>query len=184
MWIGGALALALFLNNAIIVNAEVVSGSMEQTIMTGDRVLGLRTAYWFGGPKRYDIVVFKNPVKPQPEGGLGHALTGMFGNLFKSEEQRLPDPYVKRVIGMPGEEVAIRDGKVYINGDPLDSDVFAHEIMRTAEFGPVTVPEGEYFVMGDNRNESSDSREWGMVEKKDLIGKIYLTIFPGFKFLK
>lgn len=160
-WLGGALLVALILNNTIIVNAEVVSGSMEKTIMTNDRVLGLRIAYLFGEPERLDVVVFKNPIEKDG------------------------DPYVKRIIGLPGETIEIINGKVYIDESdtPLDESSYLYEEMRGSA-GPFKVEENCYFMMGDNRNFSKDSREWGLMKREDILGKIYIDFYPGIKLIK
>ena len=129
------VAVVLVVNNFLLINARVPSESMENTIMTGDRFFGNRLAYLFDDPERFDIVVFKYP----------------------DDESQL---FVKRVIGLPGETVEIKDGKVYINGSqtPLD-DSFTPET-PTGDYGPYVVPEGSYFMLGDNRNHSGDSRFW------------------------
>ncbi len=156
-----ALVLAFIINSFIIVNATVPTGSMENTIMPNDRIIALRLTYYFEKPERGDIVVFKYP----------------------DDESVL---YVKRVIGLPGETVDIRDGKVYIDGSetPL-ADEYVKET-PLGDFGPYEVPEGHYFMMGDNRNESKDSRYWDntYVAENKILGKVYLKYFPGVKFLK
>ena len=131
----GAIILAVLINSFVIVNAQIPSGSMENTIMTGDRVFGNRLAYTFSDPKRFDIIIFRYP----------------------DDESQL---FIKRIIGLPGETVEIRNGSIYINGseEPLE-DVETKEPME-GSFGPYTVPEDCYFVMGDNRNNSNDSRYW------------------------
>ena len=148
-------------NNFLIINAKIPSESMENTIMTGDRIFGNRLAYVLGDPERYDIVIFRYP----------------------DDESQL---FIKRVIGLPGETVEIIDGKVYIDGSdtPLD-DSFTPEI-PTGSYGPYTVPEGCYFMLGDNRNNSKDSRYWQnpYVEKDKMLGKAVLKYFPGFKILE
>ena len=148
-------------NNFLIINAKIPSDSMENTIMTGDRIFGNRLAYVLGDPERYDIVIFRYP----------------------DDESQL---FIKRVIGLPGETVEIIDGKVYIDGSdtPLD-DSFTPEI-PTGSYGPYTVPEGCYFMLGDNRNNSKDSRFWQnpYVEKDKILGKAVLKYFPGFKILE
>jgi len=185
-WIGGGLLLALFINNAIIVNAQVISGSMENTIMTGDRVFGLRTSYWFREPRRFDVIVFENPRV-----GTVYEETGTFRqtvifvtNVFRREQNRiiLPEPYVKRIIGLPGETIEIRAGYIYIDNERLEEDIYAREPMFSGRdtFGPVTIADGYYFVLGDNRNFSSDSRGWGVLSGDDIIGKIHFSIFPNF----
>lgn len=145
----------------MLINARVPSESMEKTIMTGDRFFGNRLAYLFDDPERFDIVVFKYP----------------------DDESQL---FVKRVIGLPGETVEIKDGKVYINGSetPLD-DSFTPET-PTGDYGPYVVPDGSYFMLGDNRNHSGDSRFWKQpyVEKEKIVGKAIFRYFPGVKILK
>lgn len=155
------VVVVLIVNNFLLINARVPSESMEKTIMTGDRFFGNRLAYLFDDPERFDIVVFKYP----------------------DDESQL---FVKRVIGLPGETVEIKDGKVYINGSetPLD-DSFTPET-PTGDYGPYVVPEGSYFMLGDNRNHSGDSRFWKQpyVEKDKIVGKAILRYFPGIKILK
>ena len=116
-------AAILFLVQAVVINARIPSPSMEKTIMTGDQLFGNRLAYWRDGPKRYDIIIFYFP---------------------DDESQR----FIKRVIGLPGETVEIRSGKVYIDGSdhPLRDD-FCPE-PPTGDFGPYHVPEDSYFVLG------------------------------------
>lgn len=155
------VTVVLVVNNFLLINARVPSESMENTIMTGDRFFGNRLAYLFDDPERFDIVVFKYP----------------------DDESQL---FVKRVIGLPGETVEIKDGKVYINGSqtPLD-DSFTPET-PTGDYGPYVVPEGSYFMLGDNRNHSGDSRFWKQpyVEKEKIVGKAIFRYFPGIKILK
>lgn len=155
------VAVVLIINNVLLINARVPSESMEKTIMTGDRFFGNRLAYLFSDPERFDIVVFKYP----------------------DDESQL---FVKRVIGLPGETVEIKEGKVYINGSetPLD-DSFTPET-PIGDYGPYVVPEDSYFMLGDNRNHSGDSRFWKQpyVEKEKIVGKAILRYFPGIKILK
>ena len=151
----GAVILAFLIDTFVIVNAQIPSGSMENTIMTGDRVVGNRLAYKFSDPKRFDIIIFKYP----------------------DDESQL---FIKRIIGLPGETVEIHDGNIYINGSdtPLE-DVDIKEPME-GSFGPYTVPEGCYFVMGDNRNNSRDSRYWEntFVSEDEILGKAVLRYWP------
>lgn len=153
-----ALALSFVLNNYIIAKAEIPTGSMENTVMTGDRIIALRVAYLFQGPKRGDIVVFKYP---------------------DDETQN----YLKRVIGLPGETVEIIDGEVFIDSELLTED-YLKEI-PVGSYGPFEVPEQSYFMLGDNRNMSEDARYWEntYVEEKKIIGKAVLKYSPDFKVL-
>lgn len=155
-----AAILAGAVNSFLIVNAEVPTGSMENTIMAGDRILALRTSYWFGEPERGDITVFRYPDDPT-------------GNTL----------YVKRIIGEPGDTVQVEDGEIYVNGEALEEDYIAE--ITEGDFGPYTVPEGCYFMMGDNRNHSVDSRFWEnkFVEKEEILGKVVLRYYKGFKWI-
>ncbi|MBO4901996.1 MAG: signal peptidase I [Lachnospiraceae bacterium] len=148
-----AVILAVVLNMFLIVNAVIPSASMETTIMTGDRIFGNRLAYMKKDPARGDIVIFK----------------------FPDDEKQL---FIKRLIGMPGETLEMKDGIVYINGEALDEPYLA--TIPYGDYGPVTVPEGAYFVMGDNRNNSADSRYWKQpfVYREKILGKAVFCYFP------
>lgn len=155
------VVVVFIVNNVLLINAKIPSESMEDTIMTGDRIFGNRLAYINKDPQRFDIVIFKYP----------------------DDETQL---FIKRVIGLPGETVEIRDGKVYIDGSetPLD-DSFTPEPPQ-GDWGPEVVPEGSYFMLGDNRNRSKDSRFWTntFVKKEKILGKAVLRYFPSPKLIK
>lgn len=155
------VVVVFIVNNVLLINAKIPSESMEDTIMTGDRIFGNRLAYINKDPQRFDIVIFKYP----------------------DDETQL---FIKRVIGLPGETVEIRDGKVYIDGaePPLD-DSFTPEPPQ-GNWGPEVVPEGSYFMLGDNRNRSKDSRFWTntFVKKEKILGKAVLRYFPSPKLIK
>ncbi len=156
-----AVAIALFLNTCIISNTRVPSDSMENTIMIGDRLLGFRLSYRFGGePARGDIVIFKHKAEPG------------------RDETRL----VKRVIGLPGETVEIRDNQVYIDGSdvPLD-EPYLPEPMESKDYH-FEVPEGCYLMLGDNRNDSADARMWPdpYVPKEKISAKVLFRYYPRF----
>ncbi|MCI7739435.1 MAG: signal peptidase I [Lachnospiraceae bacterium] len=157
-----AVVFVLIVNNFILINALVPSESMEKTIMTGDRIFGFRLAYEWNEPERFDIVIFKYPDDP--------------------EQKEL---YIKRIIGLPGETINIVNGKVYIDGKktPLD-DSFCPET-PIGDFGPYTVPEGCYFMLGDNRNCSKDSRFWEntYVREDQIVGKAVLRYYPSIKLM-
>ena len=159
-----AVVVSLFITNFVIVNASVPSASMENMIMTGDRLVAFRMSYLMNPPKRYDVVVFRFPDDP--------SRTTL---------------YVKRIIGLPGETVTIKDGNVYINGSdtPLE-DWFLKETAATEKEISYTVPEGHYFMLGDNRNISLDSRYWNdkYVSERDILGLVVFRYYPSFKVLK
>nr|WP_317359571.1 signal peptidase I [uncultured Tyzzerella sp.] len=150
-----AVIVAFIITNFIIVNAVVPTGSMKNTILPNDRLIAFRLSYLFSEPQRGDIVVFKAP----------------------DDESVL---YVKRIIGLPGETVNIVDGKVYINdsNEPLEDDYIMEEMLGS--FGPYVVPEGSYFMMGDNRNDSQDSRYWTntFLPEDNILGKVIFKYYP------
>lgn len=134
-----------------------VSGSsMETTLSDGDQLIVDKISYRFREPKRYDIVVFP----------------------YRYEENTY---YIKRIIGMPGETIQIVDGYVYIDGEPLDEH-YGNEVMNKAGIAeePLTLGEDEYFVLGDNRNNSQDSRaaNVGTIHREDIIGRAWVRIWP------
>ena len=157
--------IAFFINNVVIINANVPSGSMENTIMTDDRMIGTRTSYWFSDPERGEVIIFKDPLKGEN--------------------------FVKRVIGLPGEKVVIKDAKIYINDSetPLKEDYLPEEWVKdngqevALEYN---VPEDSYFVLGDNRNVSNDNRFWRdqktgeilYVTRDSIIAKAQFVYWP------
>ncbi len=155
-----AFVLSILLNKFVITTSTVISGSMENTIMTGDKIIANRLSYLFNEPKRFDIIVFHFP---------------------DNEE----DIYLKRIIGLPGDKIEIKEGKVFINDsiEPLVED-YLHEEMK-GSFGPYNVPEESYFLLGDNRNSSTDSREWEntYLKKDKIIGKAFLRYYPIIKII-
>lgn len=157
-----ASGIAFFINTFIIANSRVPSGSMENTIMTGDRLIGSRLSYKFDDPKRFDVVIFKWP-----------------------DNEKIY--FVKRIIGMPGDKVKISSGKVYLNDskEPLIED-YIKEDMYIEEDMEFSVPENAYFMLGDNRNNSADSRRWNkpFVYKDKIVAKVIFEYFPRFKLIK
>ena len=145
--------LIFVLKNYVIINAMVPTGSMENTIMPEDQMFGNRLAYLFSNPERGDIIFFYYP---------------------DDEKQK----FVKRIIGLPGETVTIIDAKVYINGVELEEPYLKEEWINGTGPYEFQVPEGCYFVMGDNRSDSIDSRIIGPVKKEDILGTTKLIIFP------
>ncbi len=164
-----ALILALIIRTFVVQAFKIPSSSMEPTLEVGDHLLvskfiyGVRNPFtgevWIDirDPRRYDVVVFRYPRDPRQD-------------------------YIKRVIGLPGETVEIRDKTVYIDGrrvdDPRavfrDDEILPPSRQPRDNFGPMTVGPDELFVMGDNRDNSHDSRYWGMVDQGDLRGKAFI----------
>lgn len=159
------VVLAFLILNYVAQRTIVDGTSMNPTLQDQDSVLVEKLSYRFDDPERYDIVVFRY--------------------LHQKDTY-----YIKRVIGLPGETIQIIDGYVYINGERLESDIYGNDIMlspgRASE--PITLGEYEYFVLGDNRNGSSDSRSdsVGNVARSQIVGKAFVRIWPlsEFAFLK
>ncbi len=149
-----AIAISQFVTRVIILQVKVPSGSMENTIIINDRVVAFRLSYLFGDPKRGDIIVFPFPDDENVD-------------------------YIKRIIGLPGDKIEGKDGFVYINDEPL-TEAYVTEMLNE-DFGPYEVPKDCYFMMGDNRNVSEDSRYWEnhFVERDKIKGKA-LFKFPHF----
>lgn len=156
-----AVIIAFICNHYVIVNAKVPTGSMKNTIMEGDRLIGLRLSYLFNDPKRLDVVIFKYP----------------------DDETQI---YVKRVIGLPGDIVEIKLGKVYVNGTMLDEPYIREPMVSNSEEITFCVPEGHYFMMGDNRNNSLDSRYWvnTYVAKDKIIARAVFKYYDGMELIK
>ena len=150
-----AFVLAFLMNKFVYANAQVPTGSMIPVVEPGDRLIVNRLAYLFEAPKRGDIVMF----------------------AFPDDEK---DNYLKRIIGLPGEKVEIKDGLVYINDSkkPLDEPYINDP--PNGNYGPYNVPEGCYFMLGDNRDESKDARFWEnkFVKKEKIVGKAWLKYYP------
>jgi signal peptidase I len=159
-----AIAVALLIQAFLVKPYRIPSESMENTLLIGDRVLVDRISWRFSDPSRQDIVVFHPPF-------AGPVL-------------------IKRIIGMPGDEIALKDGSVYVNGKklnepyvrkvggkPVPSQPFDNGLPWSLQ-QPYKVPAGNYFVMGDNRIDSGDSREFGPVARAQLVGKAFARYWP------
>jgi len=156
-----AVLAAYLINSFVLVNASVPTGSMEDTIMTGDRIVAFRLSYLFSEPQRFDIIVHR----------------------FPDDEETL---FIKRIIGIPGDTVEIIGGRVFLNGssDPLYEPFIKGS--PHGDFGPFNVPENSFFMLGDNRNHSSDSREWinRYVHRDQILGRAVFGYFPRIKMLR
>jgi signal peptidase I len=164
-----AVVIALFIRTFVVQAFKIPSGSMKQTLQIGDHILvnkfvyGIKIPYLrktiipIKNPQRGDIVVFKYPVDPNKD-------------------------FIKRVVGIPGDVIEIRDKQLYVNGQQVnheygvytDARILPAHVRPRDNYGPVTVPERSLFVMGDNRDESFDSRFWGFVGYKALNGKAFM----------
>jgi signal peptidase I len=145
------LTVILFLIvNAVTGRSQVNGSSMEPTLHNGQYLIISKITYWIHPPERGDIIVL------HPPNDLG-------------------EDYIKRVVGLPGERVEVRDGRVWVNGVALDEPY----ISAPPDYpGSWNLGEGEYLVLGDNRSNSSDSHTWGPLEEKDIVGKAWLCYWP------
>jgi signal peptidase I len=134
----------------------IPSSSMEPTLEINDRLIIEKVSYRFQDPDRGDVVVFS------PTQAL--------------KEQNFKDAFIKRVIGLPGDKVIVKNGQVYVNDKPIQEKYIAQP--PDYDFGPVVVPEDSYLVLGDNRNNSYDSHYWGYVPRQNLIGKAFVRFWP------
>jgi signal peptidase I len=169
--ITAAIVVVLIFEAAVAKPYRIPSSSMEPTLhcaqpaqgcrgTSDDRVIALRLAYDFESPSRGQMVVFKTPAAASKCGGRDGGTT-----------------FVKRLIGLPGEDVQERDGFISVNGKPLD-EPYVTAADRDHESGTWHVPKGRYFFLGDNRSDSCDSRVWGTVPRADLIGPVIFRYWP------
>lgn len=147
-----AIVVALLVKIFVVGNYWIPSESMLPTIEVHDKVVVTNFSYWTHGPERGDVVVFHYPLNTKKD-------------------------YIKRCIGEPGEVIEFKDSKLYVNG-VLTEEPYLPEGLEFEDFGPVVVPENSYFMCGDNRNHSSDSRSWGFVGKEHIVGKARIIYWP------
>lgn len=177
------IVMIVLLIRAFVAQAyNIPSGSMKPTLLVGDFILVNKLVYRFSEPQRGDIVVFKYPIDPNID-------------------------FIKRIVALPGEQVEVRNNQVFINGKPLPlievgrgedngkRTVIYEEVLPEGikhkvqfyedfpfskrDFGPVVVPPNHYFVMGDNRDNSEDSRYWGFLPRENIVGKAFVIYFSG-----
>ena len=151
-----AVIIAFCVNKFVIINAHVPTSSMDPTISINDKLIGNRLAYLFKNPERGDIIIFK----------------------FPDDESQI---FIKRVIGLPGETIQIVEGELFIDGELIEED-YIKDSMH-GNYGPYEVPDNSYFVLGDNRNVSEDSRFWKntYVRKNKILAKAWFRYSPKFK---
>lgn len=178
-----ALGLALAIQAFVVKPYEIPSGSMLPTLHLGQRILVDRVGTHFGSPKVGDIYVFHPPASEtcaNPREGQNGDGQDARQACDVVQVQESTQTYVKRVVGGPGDRLSIRDGHVYRNGQrETDSYTIPCDGSGECNFpGTITVPRGDYYMMGDNRPDSLDSRFWGPVPKRWMIGEAFLTYWP------
>lgn len=153
-----ALSLAFSIRTFVAEPRYIPSDSMIPTLEVGDRLVIDKVGYHFRSPETGDIIVFEPPPQLQVQG--------------YAKDQA----FIKRVIGEPGQVVSIENGKVYLDRQPLEEDYIAAP--PAYKWGPKVVPEGQLFVMGDNRNNSNDSHIWGFLPTENIIGRACFRFWP------
>ena len=155
-----AAILAIFIRTFIFGPYKIPTGSMKPTFMEEDKIFVDKLSYRFHAPERGDIIVFKYPLDRKKD-------------------------FVKRLAGLPGDALEIRKGVLIVNGKPMTDPPFAKNIYYNVEdwqYGKsgqvIRVPDGQYFALGDNSAHSADSRQWGFVPKKDLVGRAFMIWWP------
>jgi len=153
-----AFVLAFLIRTFVVQGFWIPSGSMEPNLHIGDRLLAYKFFYGLDNVDRGDVIVFRYPLNPKKD-------------------------FIKRVIGLPGDVVSIENKRIYVNGKLLHEPYVIHRDTRIRgyprdEYGPLTVPPDSLFVMGDNRDSSADSRYWGFVPEKNLVGEAFLIYWP------
>lgn len=164
-----AFALAIFIRATVAEARFIPSESMVPALEIGDRLIVEKISSHFGAPKRGDILVFYPPKlvpdRESPARGVLRWL-GLTGDVA----------YIKRVVGLPGETLSVKDGRVYINGKALDEPYVEDPPSYT--FDAMKIPEGHLFMMGDNRNNSMDSHIWGALPMQNVIGHAVVRFWP------
>lgn len=192
--IAAALVLAFVVQEFGVKPFKIPSGSMENTLRCGDRVLVDRVSYRFGDPSRGDVVVF-NPPAGIGEGGVPD--TSMVADetdaaRIEADGTRSATEadtnYIKRIIGLPGDEVEVKDHRAFVDGKPLDEPYLrplpegGMDLGGRANWGPKEIPKGTYLMLGDHRDNSADGRVFGYVPREFIVGKAFMVYWPPSNF--
>ena len=157
--LGLSLLMAFGIRQFVAEARVVPTGSMQPTIEINDRLFVEKVSYRFQDPARGDIIVFQAPQK-----------------ALEAANSTTKDAYLKRIVGLPGETIEVKDGKVYVNGTALEENYIKAPPLYT--WGPQAVPADHYLVLGDNRNGSSDGHVWGFLSEDTIIGKATVRFWP------
>jgi signal peptidase I len=177
-----AIAIAIILKTFLVQAFFIPSVSMAPTLQRGDRILVCRICVRLGGVDRGDVIVFEDPAPPPAEdrGPIEAAVRWLAEGVgFAQPEDK---DFVKRVVGLPGDVVELHDGELFVNGERVE-ERYLHPRIDTTPYGPVTVPDGMLFVLGDNRAQSGDSRfppptGVGLVPEDAVIGTAFVVVYP------
>lgn len=180
-----ALGLALGIQQFLVKPFRIPSESMEPTLAVGQRVLVDRVSPRFGEPERGDVVVFKPPVGADDDAEVQCAVDQPGQACERAVDERSDTNFIKRVVGVPGDELYISRGRVFLKGkdgrfrQQKEPFIKPDEVCDTCNLeDPIKVPEGQFFMMGDNRGNSTDSRAWGPVKEEWIIGGAFFTYWP------
>ncbi len=171
-----ALVVAVLIKTFLVQAFFIPSASMRDTLLEGDRVMVNKLAFRFGDPGRGDVIVFDSPLEDPSDG------ESFVGAILRSVGESLglstPDTaLIKRVIGIGGDTLEIRENAVWINGAAIDESYLTRGV-RMDDFGPLQIPINHVFVMGDNRDQSEDSRRFGPIPESSIIGRAFIRVWP------
>lgn len=173
-----AFILVALLNTAVFATTQVRQTSMQETLLEGQHLFVEKWSYAFGDPSRGDIIVFIEDEYPKNYLERVRLFLRDVSDILKPIDQKTNIRLVKRVIGIPGDEVDIRNGRVYVNEEELPESYTKGETHQREFSFPVTVPEGKYIVLGDNREVSKDSRIFGFIDRSQVEGKAVFRFWP------
>lgn len=173
-----AFILVALLNTAVFATTQVRQTSMQKTLLEGQHLFVEKWSYAFGDPNRGDIIVFIEDQEPKNYLERVRIFLKDVTDISKPIERKTNVRLVKRVIGIPGDEVDIRNGKIYLNGEELTESYTNGDTQQREFMFPVTVPEGKYIVFGDNRMVSKDSRSFGFIDRRQVEGKAVFRFWP------
>jgi len=173
-----AFILVMLLNTAVFATTQVRQTSMENTLMEGQHLLMEKISYLFSSPKRGHIIVFINDKYPHNYLDRIKVFLTDVSEIFKPVEKKTNIRLVKRIIGVPGDEIDIKEGNVYVNGSLLEEGYIKGKTYEREMHFPMTVEEGKYFVLGDNREVSKDSRTFGLIDKSQIEGRVVFRFWP------
>jgi signal peptidase I len=179
-----AAVLAVLIQSFAVKTFIIPSSSMSPTLQIGDRVMVDKITYYFRKPRRGDIIVFRYPPAEPEAMNTSNPWYWLFeriGETVHLANKTNSAPYVKRIIATEGETVELQKGMLYVDGKKIDEE---YAVNDTDDFGPVEVPEGRLLCLGDNRANSRDSRFWGMVPVRSVIGRVFLIWWPPSRFGK
>ncbi|MHC1685186.1 MAG: signal peptidase I [Clostridiaceae bacterium] len=174
--LSAAVLMSVMVNSEVFAKVKVEQSSMENTLYNNQQLIIDKVSYNFVEPKRGDIIVF---LENQEKGTIVDKTIRFVDNFKKFfTDDKGSNNLIKRVIGIPGDEVNIKDGYVYVNGEKLDESYIKGETFGNELMFPIKVTDNQVFVLGDNRPVSRDSREFGLINYNQIEGKAILRVFP------